>query len=56
MKINDEFFELLCLNSSDKLRNFLLENGKQPKAKCPVQFVNLEEIEDERVKSEINKD
>lgn len=39
MRKNNEFFELLCLNSKDELRKFLLENGKGPKPKCPVQFV-----------------
>lgn len=53
MRKNNEFFELLCLNSKDELRKFLLENGKGPKPKCPVQFVKENNNEDGFYQSEI---
>ena len=38
MKKNNKFFELLCLNDSLKLKNFLISKGKGPKPVCPVSF------------------
>lgn len=45
MKNRDNFLELLLLNSKDKkkyqqlMKEFLVTEGKGPKAYCPIQFV-----------------
>lgn len=53
MKKNNKFFELLCLNDSLKLKNFLISKGKGPKPICPVSFnVDIEEKEYNNIKKE----
>lgn len=34
------FFELLILNNENEIKDFLMMNGKAPKAVCPVRFIN----------------
>lgn len=41
MKINSDFLELLRLNDSDKLKKFILENGKGPHPTCPISFADI---------------
>ena len=38
-----EFFELLQLNSSDRLKKWLISYGKSGKPTCPIMFVDKEE-------------
>lgn len=42
----DEFFELLCLNNSEMLKDFLMRNGKSPKARCPISFMNINDADE----------
>lgn len=42
----NEFMELLCLNSKDKVKKFLISNGKGPKPKCPIIFDMKDETSD----------
>ena len=43
---NNGFFELLCLNDSSKLKEFLLMNGKGPKPRCPITFMNMADADE----------
>ena len=47
MKNNSGFFELLCLNDSEKLHQFLISNGKGPKPTCPITFANINDNENQ---------
>lgn len=38
-----DFFELLILNNEDDIKNFLMMNGKSPKAVCPIRFITNED-------------
>lgn len=46
---NTELFELLLKNDENELKKFILFEGKQPKAICPIQFVK-DEVEEENEK------
>ena len=39
-----DFFELLILNNEDQIKEFLMVNGKAPKAVCPVRFLGKEDL------------
>ncbi len=38
-----DFFQLLILNNSNDIKNFLMMNGKAPKPVCPVRFIKENE-------------
>ena len=44
-KNKSEFFELLCLNRSDELKNWLISHGKSGKPVCPIAVVPQDEID-----------
>ena len=51
MKKNNEennFLELLRLNDKEKLKKFILENGKEHKPYSPIIFVKEEENNDSK--------
>jgi hypothetical protein len=37
---NTEVLKLLILNNPKDIKDFLLKNGKKPKAICPIRFIN----------------
>ena len=39
-----DFFELLILNNENQIKEFLMMNGKAPKAVCPVRFLGKEDL------------
>lgn len=47
MKKNNTFSELLCLNDSLKIKEFLIKKGKSPKPICPVSFNQEDDLLDE---------
>lgn len=40
-----KFFELLLLNDNEKLKDYLISNGKEPKVISPISFKNKEDIQ-----------
>lgn len=44
----EEYIELLQLNDENELKKFINSEGKEPKAICPIRFVNQEEIKEEK--------
>lgn len=43
MSDKNEFTKLLYLNSKEKVKQFLISNGKLPKPVCPIVFIKDEE-------------
>lgn len=41
---NSNVFELLIKNNQDEIHEFLISNGKAPKAVSPVRFFTEEEL------------
>lgn len=45
MKEKINFFDLLILNNEEKIKEYLLVNGKAPKPVCPIMFIRNDEKE-----------
>jgi hypothetical protein len=41
---DDDFKKILFENNSDKIRDFLIQNGKEGKPYCPISFDRKEEV------------
>ena len=41
----DRLYDLLIKDNKEDINNFLMENGKDPKVICPIQFIDKNEKE-----------
>ena len=55
-KKESNFLELLRLNDQEKVKNFVVENGKEPKIICPIMFIKKgdSENDDDKEYKDIN--
>lgn len=47
-KGDSDFLELLRLNDQEKIKNFVVENGKEPKIICPIMFIKGDKNEEQK--------
>lgn len=51
MSDKNEFMKLLYLNSKEKVKQFLISNGKLPKPVCPIVFIKDKDEEEKIIES-----